>query len=509
MNKGIPFLLLLFLLPVSAGLAEGPKGKKMTAQPATESESAAPGEGAKESLSITHHSIIMDGRRIPYTATTGRLSIADTSGKQEGDIFFIAYTLEVAGSPSSRPVTFAFNGGPGASSVWLNLGAFGPKRVALPDRGMPVPPPYQLVDNVYSLLDVTDLVFVDPIGTGFSRPAPGVEAKKFYGMKGDAESIGEFVRRYVTRFERWDSPKFLAGESYGTVRAVLLANRLHSAYGMDVNGLILISSAIDFQNFAFGANNILPYVVYLPSYTAAAYYHKVLPGQPSALQEILREAEKWTLNEYLPALSKGDGLEEAEREEVIQKLRGFTGLSETYIRQKKLKINNLEFAKELLRSRNLSLGILDSRLTGKDEPGGSFLDEPSMVLTIGPLVALLNDHLRRDLKYASDLPYEYFSQQANSAWDWGSAIGGYPSVTRKLGHMIQRFGYLKVFIARGYYDLDVPYFATPYNLAHLGIDPTLRDDVRASFYEAGHQMYTDPASLKKLKSDLSAFIEAR
>jgi carboxypeptidase C (cathepsin A) len=461
-----------------------------------------------EKLAVTHNSLLINNETLDYTATAGRLPVVDKSGKYEADIFFIAYTREPAQNLAARPITFAFNGGPGASSVWLNFGAFGPKRVVMSEERRPSAPPYQLADNVYSLLDLTDLVFIDPVGTGFSRPAAGIKANAFYGIDKDVDSIAEFIRVYVTRFERWESPKFLAGESYGGFRAVLLAGRLHERYGMDCNGLILLSPALQFQNFVFAPGNLLPYTLFLPSYTAAAFYHKKLaPPLLADLKNTLRQVEAWSTKEYLLALSRGDTLAGDERKAVVAKLAAYTGVSEDTIERHKLRITNLEFSRELLRSQGLVVGILDSRLTAVAESVGSFLDEPDMVLTIGPYVGALNSHLRRDLKYESDLPYRFLSSEADSSWNYGSASRGYPSVTDSLAALITRFGYFKVFIARGYYDLDIGYFATPYDISHLDLPSELRANITLRFYDSGHQIYVRLPSLKQLKADLADFIK--
>ena len=500
MSKKIFLIALCFFLPVSTATAQAPAKEP----PAKTPGSAVPAE----KLSMTHHSLLINDRAYDYTATAGRLPVVDKSGKHEADIFFIAYTKEQVHDFALRPIAFAFNGGPGAASVWLNLGAFGPKRVVLPEEQRPSAPPYQLVDNVYSLLDLMDLVFIDPVGTGFSRPASGIEASAFCGIDKDVSSIGEFIRTYVTRFERWASPKFLAGESYGGLRAVLLAGYLHDDYGMDCNGLILLSPALQFQNFVFGPGNFLPYALFLPTYTAAAFYHKKLaPPLLSNLKQTLSQVEAWSINEYLPALSRGDTLTPEERKAVVAKLAGYTGISEDYIARRKLRITNREFSRELLRTQDLVVGILDSRLTAATESVRSFIDEPDMLLTIGPYVGALNNHLRRDLKYESDLPYRFFSPEANSSWNYGSAENGYPTVTDSLATLISMFKYFKVFIGRGYYDLDIGYFAAPYDISHLGLPPELRSNIILRFYDAGHQIYVHLPSLKRLKEDVADFIK--
>lgn len=466
-------------------------------------------EGPKRSLSVTHHSVEIDNKILDYTATVGYIQILNKSGEPEADMFFVAYVKDQEEDRSQRPITFAFNGGPGASSVWLHLGAVGPKRVLVSQEYKPLSPPYKLLANEYGWLDLTDLVFIDPVGTGYSRPAPGKDPKQFYGVKGDMESVGEFIRLYTTKFKRWPSPKFIVGESYGTVRGVLLAEHLHDAYGMDVNGLLLISSVLNFQTLAFDPGNDLPYVMYLPTYALTASYHKKASSElQTDMQKTLDELEQWTLGEYMFALAKGDTLPDTERNRVIEKLARYTGLRQDYIKENNLRITNRDFSRELLRTENRTLGILDSRVAGIGQPDGTFSDDPSVVATIGAYVATLNDYIRNELKYENDLPYDYLSLEANQFWNWGSAARGYLSVIDELREAIGRTRYLKVFIANGYYDLDAPYFATKYNVAHLGLDPSLRDNITLAFYEAGHQMYTDMPSLKKLRADVSAFIKS-
>ncbi len=466
-------------------------------------------ETPKEGLSVTHHSVEINDRILDYTATVGYMQIQNKSGEYEADMFFIAYVKDQVQEQSQRPITFLFNGGPGASSVWLHLGAVGPKRLFISDEDRPLRPPYKLVDNEYGWLDLTDLVFIDPVGTGYSRSAPGKDPKQFYGVKGDIESIGEFIRLYTTKYERWRSPKFIVGESYGTVRAVLLAEYLHDTYGMDVNGLLLISSVLNFQTFTFDPGNDLPYVMFLPTYAATASYHKkVSPDLQADLQRTLEEVEAWALGKYMFALAKGDTLSDNERNRVIEKLARYTGLHEDYIRNNNLRITNRDFSRELLQTENRTIGLLDSRVRGIGESGGTFSDDPSVGATIGAYVATLNDYVRIELKYENDLPYEYLSLEANHSWNWGSAVRGYVCVIDELQAAISKTKYLKVLLASGYYDLDAPYFATKYNVSHFGLEPSLRDNITLAFYKAGHQMYTDTPSLKKLRSDVSVFLES-
>jgi carboxypeptidase C (cathepsin A) len=502
MGKKISILIPLLLFHIMAAADQDLPKKEEAAEKAIETKTA------PENLSVTHHAILINGQAVNYTATAGRLHVVDKKGKRGADIFFISYARENVEGSSDRPVTFMFNGGPGASSIWLNFGAFGPKRVVLSSTGKPSGPPYQIKDNVYTLLDSTDLVFIDPVGTGFSRAAEGVSADTFYGVEPDVDVLREFIRSYVSRFERWGSPKFIAGESYGGLRAVMLASNLHEVYGMDCNGLILLSPALQFQDFVFDAGNLLPYALFLPTYTATAFYHRKLAAPLlKDLDKTLAEVEDWVMKSYLPTLIRGDALTEVERKEVLDTLATYTGLPERDIIEQKLKITNREFSRTLLRSQGRVLGILDSRLTGDAESQKGFFDEPGMVLTVGPYTSALNSHLSENLKYESDLPYRFFSSEANASWNWGSAIHGYPTATHTLAALITKFGYFKVFVARGYYDLDIGYFAARYDVDHLGLSPDLKDNVTLRYYDSGHQIYIRSASLARLKADLTEFIK--
>lgn len=455
--------------------------------------------------SVTKHSIRLKGGVLNYTATAGYMHTG--TGDKKADIFFVAYVKDGVADEGTRPVTFVFNGGPGASSIWLHLGAIGPKRISKFFNGKPLSPPYSLVDNEYTWLGLTDLVFIDPVGSGYSRAADTKGKKDFYGMSADARSMAEFIQRYVTKEQRWLSPKFITGESYGTVRAVLLADRLHEAYGMDVNALILISPVLNFQTFDFSPGNDLPYVMFLPSYAAAAAYHKkgtltLLPGIGASLKPI----EEWALKDYMVSLAEGAAMTGSERKSMVKKLSALIGLPENFIETHNMRITNSQFANKLLAGRNRFLGILDSRYTGTKPADNLFYDDPTMAGTLGFYVAAMNDYVRRELGYKNELPYEYLSKKANWSWDWGSAVRGYPDVSRKLGKLINRTQYLRVFMAVGYYDLDAPFFSSVYTVNHLGLEPDLRKNVTLKFYKAGHQMYTNRPSLEKLTRDVSEFI---
>ncbi len=474
-----------------------------------------PGEEEKVSeklpepkLSVTHHSIEINGKKLSYIATAGEIQLEDETGKPKANMFFVAYVKEGEENRSGRPITFAFNGGPGASSIFLHLGALGPQRALLGDRKA-LPPPYRLVTNEYTWLDFTDLVFIDPVGTGYSRPAPGIEPKEFYGVKGDIQSVGEFIRIYLTRYERWLSPKFIAGESYGTTRAAGLSGYLQNKLGINLNGILLISEVLNFQTIVFGPGNDLPNILYLPPYTVAAwYYRKLPPALQSDLSRAREEAETFALTEYTLALTKGSGLSDGERERIVKKLADYTGLSKTYIKNSNLRIDRDDFVKELLRSENRQIGILDSRISARYQIHG-FVEDPSVFVVVGPLVATWNDYVRNELKYRTEVPYEILSEKVNELWNWGSATGGlgYVNVAKILQKAMDENKFLRVFIASGYYDLDTSYFATKYTVDHLGLDPRLRKNIELAYYDAGHQMYTHLPSLKKLTADASAFIE--
>jgi len=463
-------------------------------------------EHVEQPPSITEHEITVNGSVLRYDVTTGKLPIKTDEGELEGEIFFMAYTLKDPDASTRRPLTFSFNGGPGSASVWLHLGMLGPRRVTmLEDGGMPAPP-YELADNEHTWLDLTDIVFIDPVGTGFSRPASPDKGDEFWGLEQDIQSVGEFIRLYLTRYQRWSSPLYLIGESYGTTRAAGLSGYLVQRSGIAFNGVILVSSVMNFQTIRFAEGNDLPYMTYLPTYTATAWYHKRLaPELQADLSEALAEVKAWALDEYWVALAKGAALEPAERRETIEKLARYTGLSEEFIDQADLRIEAGRFRKELLRDEKYTVGRLDSRFRGmdRDEAGERYEFDPSMVAIRPPYTAAFNDYVRRELGYENDQHY-WILGGGIGRWNFGDN-GRFPDTSESLRDAMLRNTYMKVFVASGYYDMATPFFATEYTLNHLGLPEVLQDNVRIEEYDAGHMMYIHEESLAKVKTDITSF----
>lgn len=457
-----------------------------------------------ERTSITQHRVEIDGRTIEYTATAGTLFLRDKDDEPRAAIFYVAYTRDGI-DRAARPITFAFNGGPGSSAVWLHLGILGPRRADIPDAAAPPPPPHRLVDNPQSILDVTDLVFVDPVGTGFSTPLGSAKASDFHGIKTDVESVAEFIRRYLSRHGRWNSPRFLIGESYGTTRAAGLAVALADE-GIVVNGLVLVSAALMFQTFVFETGNDLPHVLYLPGYAATAAYHGVIERTP----DLLEAAQAFAIERYGPALMLGSALAEERRLEIADELVRFTGLSAAWLLQKDLRIELHDFVRQLLKSRQQVVGRLDSRFTGLDpdpDAGPETQHDPSFTYPYGPYAALLNDYVHRDLGYTDERRYEIISLKVNEAWQWHEEQKrlGYVNVGKDLRRVMIQHPHLRVFFANGIYDLATPYFASMHTARHLGREPQIRANIREAFYDAGHMMYLHAPSREKMRSDLIAF----
>ena len=487
--------LVLFMAPLAATAQEAQEERKP--EPAPETPPV-----------VTQHQVRTADGVLRYTATAGYMPMKNEEGELKANIFFIAYTLDGVNGAAQRPLTFAFNGGPGSSSVWLHLGAIGPRRVLMTDEGEALSPPYQLVDNEATWLAFSDLVFIDPVLTGYSRPAEGENRSQFHGVEEDVESVGEFIRMYATQYERWSSPKFLAGESYGTTRAAGLSAHLQGRHGMYLNGIVLVSAVLNFQTLRFNTGNDLPFALFLPSYTATAWYHNRLTGLEGDLETVVEAARRFTLEQYSPALMKGAALTDAERSEMISQLSRFTGLSEEFIDDADLRVSLRRFAKELLRDEDRTAGRLDSRFKGmdRDNAGENFEYDPSYAAIRGAYTATLNEYVREDLGYENDLPYEILSGRVRP-WNWGSAGAGYVNVAEDLRQAMSQNPDLHVHVANGYYDMATPFFATEYTFNHLGGDPSLLDRVEMSYYPAGHMMYIHKPSLIRLTENVRRFMD--
>lgn len=456
---------------------------------------------------ITKGTVTIKGKSIPYTATTGYMNITDDNGAIKATMFYVAYVRSDMAS-EKRPITFAFNGGPGSSSVWLHMGALGPKRVVLTDKGDMPKPPGNMVDNEYSWLEFTDLVFIDPVGTGYSRPAKDEKKEQFHGLDEDVTSVGTFIRLYTTQNKRWLSPKFLAGESYGTTRAAYLSDHLADRHGMYVNGILLISMVLDFQTLRFSPANDLPCALFLPTYAATAMYHGKLDESLRANQDkSLEEIRSWALNEYLTYLAKGYVASDAEHKAVTEKLSRYTGLSKEFIASTNNRPDIFRFTKELLRDEGKTVGRLDSRFTGidRDNAGENFEYDPSYNAVIyAPFTSTVNHYLRSTLGFESDLPYEILTGKVQP-WNWGSAERGFPYVGEALRKAMTKNKFLKVYVANGWYDLATPFFAAEYTMNHLPLESSLRNNISMKYYRSGHMMYIEKESLKQFTKDVEQF----
>lgn len=499
--------------------------------------------------SVTEHTLTVGGKTIHYRATAGYMVMRDWSEKkkpeggdeergreptatptpakeaekskdkdkdkdepkQKAKVFYVAYTrTDIGNDPSKRSIMFSFNGGPGSASVWLHLGALGPRRTELTERGEAPLAPYHLVDNEATWLDSTDLVFIDPVSTGYSRSVPGEDPKQFHGFKEDLASVGDFIRLYTSRSARWASPKFIIGESYGTTRAAGLSDYLQERYGFYVNGIILVSSVLDFSSIRFVPGNDRPYPLYLPSYTAAAWYHKKLPQdlQSKPLADALRESENFASNQYLLALNRGDQLDDNQRKELASNLARLTGLPADTIAQWNFRIPARRFFFDLLKDRNRSIGRYDARFTGiRYEPGTEEIDfDPSYEAVLGPYSAMMNDYLRRELKFESDLPYEMIADVR--PWNYANvAQNQYLDVAEDLKKAMSRNPYLKLWVCCGYYDLATPYYAAENVLHGMELDPSIRGNFRLTFYESGHMIYINHPSLLQFRKDATDFMQ--
>ena len=466
----------------------------------------------EDKLSVTHHTATINGEEIRYTATAGTLVLKEEIDKEgekpKAAVFFIAYTRDDVEDVSDRPITFSFNGGPGSSSVWLHLGVLGPRCVKPDENGELPDPPYQLANNECSILDKTDLVFIDPVSTGFSRAVPGEEAKQFHGFKRDIESVGDFILLYLGRYKRWGSPKLLIGESYGTTRASGLAGYLQGRHGAYLNAIMLVSVVLNFQTIRFAPGNDLPYILYLPTYAATARYHDRLDGIDAEFEAFMDEVRAFATNDYTVALMQGSNITPEQRANIVQQLAKYTGLTSEYLERTDSRINIARFCKELLRDEGRTVGRFDSRYKGidRDSAGETYEYDPSSAVVQGAYTAALNAYVRGELEFESDLPYEILSRRVHP-WDYSDHQNEYVNVADTLRQAMTTNPALKVFVANGYYDLATPFLASEYTFNHLGLDESLQDNITMAYYQAGHMMYIDQTELRKMKDDMDAFLD--
>lgn len=461
----------------------------------------------KDEFIETKHEAVINGKTVPYKAVVGTLSLKGENCNPKASLSFVSYTRQDADQNKPRPITFCFNGGPGSSSVWLHIGGLGPRRIVFNPLGDPIYPT-SMEDNPYSLLDLTDLVFVDPVSTGFSRAIPPETNKNYHSVLEDIKSVGEFIRIYLTHFERWDSPRFLAGESYGTTRVSALADHLHHAEYIDFEGIILVSCALNFATLDFNENNDLPYALFLPTYATTAWYHHKLPlkYQSLSVEDVFKLASDFVSSSYTTALFKGDLLQGTEKMSTLQKFSELTGLSPTYIEAHNFRVDMPSFAKELLRKDKKVIGRFDSRICGLEQSsaGEHATYDPVMDMLLGPFTSVFNNYLRKDLGWKENLSYKILTNVF--PWDFGCS-NEYLYVGDNLRNVVMRAPHTKVFVASGYYDLATPLGATDYTLSHMNLDPCVQPNVVRKNYKAGHILFLVPEVMQQLKADLTDFYD--
>jgi len=469
-------------------------------------------DSTKTERSITKHDATIEGKLIHYTATAGTTILRNDKGDSVAVFGFTAYTKDGEPEGNNRPVTFAYNGGPGSSSMWLHMGALGPKVVVINDPGITAPSPFKTMENQHSILDVTDLVLIDPVGTGLSHPIGKATGKDFWGVDQDIKSVSQFIKQYVTENSRWNSPKFLLGESYGTFRSAGVADYLFSSMGMEVNGVILISSILDFNTIS----NDLSYELFLPTYAAVAWYYKKIPNATGNFESFLNEVRSFASGEYATALQKGDMLGDVEKDQILTKLSGYTGVSKDYWSKANLRVSQPAFCQELLRNDRLTVGRLDARFKGINmDPLSQFASDDPQSTQISPAyIASFLNYYYTDLKVNKNYDYKINCYSAEGfKWDFSRIKSADDPIVANTGidlaSLMSRNPNLKVLVLNGYFDLATPFFATEYTFNHLGLEKKIKANITMKYFEAGHMMYVNPAILKMFKKDVADFILER
>lgn len=462
--------------------------------------------------SVTHHSVTVDGEEIEYTATAGTMILKNDKGEPVASFGYTAYSKDGVENPANRPLTFSYNGGPGSSSIWLHMGVMGPRRVEVNDPKTTPPAPYELTDNQYSLLDATDIVMVDPVGTGLSRAVGKAEGKDFWGVDQDIRSVSNFIKSYISENNRWNSPKYLLGESYGTTRSAGVVNYLQGE-GIAMNGVVLVSTVLDLRTIAFGDADNLPYVIYLPTYAAVAWYHDQLENKPESLESFVQQARQFAKNEYANALMKGDELSGSRRSQIISKMSEFTGLSKEYLDRANMRVTQSEFTKQLLRDEGETVGRLDSRYKGysMDNLSQNAIYDPQSSAISPAYTTMFLKYYHNELKFGKDKQYNISAySMPGFEWDWERAGGWFPTsptTAPDLSEAMIKNPNLEVLVLNGYYDLATPFMGAEYTMDHLGIPSELEKNITEKYYKAGHMMYIHEPSLEKFHNDVEGFIE--
>jgi carboxypeptidase C (cathepsin A) len=511
--------LLLFLIAPRASAQRAPREETPAAAtaPTAPTGDEKPGPIPAETASVTGHELALDGKTLRYDATAGTLLINGDDEKPYGSVFYAGYTLKGVTDPRTRPVTFLYNGGPGSASLWLHMGSIGPVRVRTASPEPTGAAPYQLAPNQYSMLDKTDLVFVDAVGTGYSRPVGKASIKNFAGTDQDVQAFARFIQRYVSVNHRWNSPKFLFGESYGTTRSAALVDALEEA-GMSFNGVVLMSTILNYYTRAPGLDQ--EFIGCLPSYAAIAWHFEKAPRRGGGEKAFLDEVRAFARGPYAEALAQGHNLPQGQLDAIAAKVAAYTGLSVEYVKEANLRISPARFRKEFMRDKRMILGRYDARFEGTDvdAAGENPGYDPSSSGITGAFVSALHDYLERELKYTSKETYFPRGPNVNQGWDHthrppgGRGFGqGQPQPMRDayvggdLADALRKNPRLKVLSANGLFDLATPFFITEYDLAHLELEPKLRQNIEFTYYPSGHMIYLNVEALKQLKTDLAGF----